>query len=468
MFNGLGDRFSSLFDKLSRKGRLSTTDIDQALRDIRTALLEADVALSVVQTFITKVRTRSESAELIRSVNPAQQIVKIVHDTLVETLQDEDFPETSNEQANTDILATLALAGPPPQTILMVGLQGSGKTTTTAKLARLITNKRNQRVLIVSLDTSRPAAQEQLEILGKQADVLSLPIIAKQSPIQIAKRALDAGKLRGADVIIFDTAGRLQADHALMQELKDIADIVQPSETLLAIDSMTGQDAIHIAEGFKSEIALTGIVLTRVDGDSRGGAALSMRSVIGKPIKFLTTGEKLDAIETFSADRIARRILQMGDMVSLVERAQETMEQDEAEKIAAKMKKGNFDLNDMAMQLKQLKSMGGMEGLMAMMPGANKMRSQMKMAGMDESVFKRQEAILSSMSKQERTNPKIIHASRKRRIAQGSGTSIQDINKLLKQYMTMAKMMKKAGKLGEKGMMRSLASKLELSSLLPK
>lgn len=467
MFEHLSDRFASLFTNLGRRGHLRVSDIDQALRDIRTTLLEADVALQVARDFTNKVGERATQAQLIRSVQPGQQIVKIVHDVLVETLSGATLSdETANQDMDggrsdgSDPLASLALQGPAPQIIILVGLQGSGKTTTTAKLGRLIQQKRRKKTLLVSLDTRRPAAQEQLELLGTQAAIATLPIIKGQMPEQIARRAMQSARLGGYDLVLLDTAGRLQIDMELMQEVQAIEAATKPCETLLVVDSMAGQDALQVAQGFSETLNLTGIVMTRIDGDARGGAALSMRAVTGKPIKFLCDGEKLDAIKPFSAERIARSILQMGDVVALVERAEATIKREEADRMAAKMKKGQFDLDDMRTQLHQLRKMGGMEGLVGMLPGAGKLRKQVQMAGFDAKLFSRQEAILSSMTGQERANPKLIHASRKRRIAQGSGTNVQEVNKLLKQFTAMSKMMKKAGRLGEQGMMRAFSSKM--------
>ncbi|MBO6837775.1 MAG: signal recognition particle protein [Alphaproteobacteria bacterium] len=437
MFESLSDRLGGVFDALKRRGSLKASDVDAAMRDIRIALLEADVALPVVKEFINGVKEKAVGEQVLKSVTPGQQVVKIVHDALVDLLHTDD--------------QDLNLIGEPPFAILMVGLQGSGKTTTTAKLAKRLSEKEKKKVLMASLDVYRPAAQEQLKILGEQTGVATLPIVAGQQPVDIAKRALNAARLGGYDVVFLDTAGRLHVDEQLMAEVAAVRDTAAPRETLLVADSMTGQDAVTVAKSFQDRVGLSGIVLTRVDGDARGGAALSMRHVTGKPIKFLGTGEKMDEVEAFRADRVAGRILGMGDVVSLVEKAAETIEQAEAEKIARKMQKGEYDLEDMASQLKQMRKMGGLEGLMGMLPGVAKIKKQMAGANIDPKALLRQEAIISSMTPQERRQPKMLHASRKRRIAAGSGTSVQDVNKLLKQHQTMAKMMKQVSKLGKQG-----------------
>jgi len=440
MFDSLSDRLGSIFDGLRKRGALSEEDVSAALREVRVALLEADVALPVVKQFVAGVKEKAVGQEVIRSVSPGQMVIKIVHDHLVETLG----AEASEINLNAE----------PPVPILVVGLQGSGKTTTTGKLGKRLTEKGRKRVLMASLDVNRPAAQDQLKTLGEQAGVDTLPIVKGQGPVQIAKRAMNMGRLQGYDVVLLDTAGRLSIDEALMAEVAAVRDAVQPTETLLVADAMTGQDAVATATNFQERIGLTGIVLTRVDGDARGGAALSMRAVTGCPIKLIGVGEKLDALEGFHPDRIAGRILGMGDVVSLVEKAAETIEQEEAEKLAAKMKKGEFTLDDLAGQLKQMRKMGGMQGLMGMLPGVGKIKQQMSQANMDDSLIKRQEAIISSMTRAERQNAKLIAASRKRRIAAGSGTSVQDVNRLLKQHKQMQDMMKKVGKMGQKGLSR--------------
>ncbi|HKR19730.1 MAG TPA: signal recognition particle protein [Stellaceae bacterium] len=439
MFESLSGRLADIFDRLKRKGALSEDDVAAALREIRIALIEADVALPVVKDFVNAVREKAVGQDVLRSVTPGQMVVKLVHDHLVATLGGD---------------GTLNFNVVPPAAILMVGLQGSGKTTTAAKIARLLQVREKKKVLLASLDVARPAAQEQLATLAKQIGGASLPIVAGERPTAIAKRAMDIGKREGYDAVILDTAGRLHVDEPLMQEVAAVHDIAQPAETLLVVDSLTGQDAVNLGKAFAERIALTGIVLTRIDGDARGGAALSMRAVTGKPIKFLGTGEKLDALEAFHAERVASRILGMGDIVSLVEKATETADRDEAEKLARKLEKGGFDLDDLASQLKQLRKMGGMGGILGHLPGVAKVKKQLDQANIDESMLKRQEAILSSMTKTERKNPKLLNASRRQRIAAGSGTTVPEINRLIKQYQDMALMMKRMGKLGQKGLAR--------------
>ena len=440
MFESLSGRLSDVFEKLRGRGALSAADIDAAMRDVRVALLEADVALPVVRSFIDRVKESTIGQEVIRSVTPGQMVIKIVHDELVATLG----ADTTGIDLN----------APAPVGIMMVGLQGSGKTTTTAKIAARLQKRDRKKVLMASLDTQRPAAQEQLKVLGEQAGVSTLPIVAGQRPVEIAKRAGDAARFGGFDVILYDTAGRLQIDQGLMDEVAAVQAAVRPHEILLVADAMTGQDAVNVAEGFKARLPLTGIVLTRVDGDSRGGGALSMRAVTGCPIKLIGTGETMEALEDFHPDRIAGRILGMGDVVSLVEKAAEGIQQDEAEALARKMQKGEFDLNDMAKQLGQMRKMGGIKGMLEMLPGVAKAKAAMAQQNIDDKAILRQEAIISSMTREERVHPKVIHASRKKRIAAGSGTSIQDVNKLLKQFMTMQKMMKRVNKMGKKGLMR--------------
>jgi signal recognition particle subunit SRP54 len=440
LFDSLTTRLGDVFDRLRKRGALSEADVTAALREVRVALLEADVALPVVKDFVNAVKDKAIGQDVVRSVSPGQMVIKIVHDHLVEVL--------GSEQVE------LSLASVPPVPILMVGLQGSGKTTTSAKIALRFKNRDKKKVLMASLDVHRPAAQEQLAILGRQTGVDTLPIVAGEKPVQIAQRAMNVGRLQGYDVVMLDTAGRLHIDEALMMEVAAVRDLVKPHETLLVADAMTGQDAVTVGKAFNERIGLTGIVLTRIDGDARGGAALSMRAITGKPIKLLGVGEKLDALETFHPDRIAGRILGMGDVVSLVEKAAETIDQEEAAKLAAKMEKGNFDLDDLAAQLRQLRKMGGMSGMLGMLPGIGKIKKQISEANIDDKVIKRQEAIISSMTKAERKNPKVLNGSRRRRIAEGSGTSVQDVNKLLKQHQDMATMMKKVQKLGKKGFMR--------------
>jgi signal recognition particle subunit SRP54 len=449
MFESLSNRLSDVFDRLRRHGALSEDDVTAALREIRIALLEGDVALPVVKDFVNAVREKALGQEVLRSVSPAQMVVKIVHDHLVETL-------------GGDAVEGLNLNAVPPVVIMMVGLQGSGKTTTAAKLARLLKLRERKNVLLASLDVQRPAAQEQLAVLARQVEVASLPVVVGEKPVAIARRALDVGRREGYDVVILDTAGRLHIDEPLMQEVAAVRDATQPTESLLVADAMTGQDAVNVAKSFAERVGLTGIVLTRVDGDARGGAALSMRAVTGRPIKFMGTGEKLDALEPFHARRVAGRILDLGDIVSLVEKAQETIDQDEAEALAKKLQKGGFDLDDLAAQLRQLRKMGGMGGVMGMLPGIGKIKKQLEEARIDDGMIKRQEAIISSMTRAERKNPKLLNASRRIRIAAGSGTSVPEINRLLKQFQDMSSMMRKMNKLGKKGLMRH-----GLGALLP-
>lgn len=444
MFESLGQKLGKVFTGLRGKGALKEDDVNDAMREIRVALLEADVALPVVKTFIETVKERAIGQEVIASVTPAQQVVKIVHDALVEMLGS----ETSELKFTT-----------PPSVYLMVGLQGSGKTTSTAKIARMLTEKQRQKVLMASLDVYRPAAQEQLRQLGEQTGIATLPIVAGQKPAEITKRALEAGRLEGFDVVILDTAGRLAIDEEMMAEVALVRDLAKPVETLLVADAMTGQDAVNVAKAFEDRVGLTGIILTRVDGDARGGAALSMKSVTGKPVKFLGTGEKSDALEPFHPDRIAGRILGMGDVVSLVEKAIETVDQEAAEDMARKFQKGQFDFNDLLTQMTQMKKMGGVNSLVKMLPGLGDMAAKLEEANLDDSVIKRQEAIILSMTKEERSKPDILNASRKRRIAEGSGTTVQDINKLYKQLQQMQTMMKRMKKLGMgrmAGMMQGL------------
>src|SRR5580700_558560 len=436
MFDTLQSRLGGVFDKLRGRGALGESDVDEALQEVRAALIDADVALPVVKDFIERVRPQAIGETVIRSVTPGHQVVKIVHDVLVETL--------GEENAGLDL-------GSPPAPILMVGLQGSGKTTTSAKLGLMLQNKEKKRVLMASLDVRRPAAMEQLKILGEQAGVATLPIVANQMPLDIARRAMASARVGGYDVLILDTAGRQHIDEALMTEVALIKDAVKPHETLLVADSLTGQDAVNIAKSFNERTKLTGIILTRADGDARGGAALSMRSVTGAPIKFLGLGEKLDALEAFHPERVASRILDMGDVVSLVEKAAETIDKEQAEKLARKMKKGEFDMNDLADQLRQMAKLGGMQGVLSMLPGVGKVKDQLAGAGLDDKMLKRQEAIISSMTKIERVKPDIINGSRRKRIASGAGVEVSDVNKLLKMHRQMSDMMKRVGKLGARG-----------------
>ena len=440
MFDSLSKRLGDVFDGLKKRGALSDADVNSALREIRVALLEADVALPVVKDFIDGVRERALGEEVLKSVAPGQMVVKIVNDCLVEALG----PESEG----------LNLVAIPPVPIMLVGLQGSGKTTTAAKLALRLKDRQKKNILLASLDVRRPAAQEQLAVLGAQAGIDTLPIIPLQTPRMIADRAMETGRLQAYDVVILDTAGRLAIDEDLMAEVAVVSDAVDPKETLLVADAMTGQDAVNVAEAFHARLNLTGIVLTRIDGDARGGAALSMKAVTGRPIKFLGTGEKLDALEEFHPDRVASRILGMGDVVGLVEKAQETIDEAEAEKLVAKIQKGKFDMDDMASQFRQLRKMGGMSGVMGMLPGVAKAKKQMAAANIDDGAMARQEAIISSMTLGERSRPELIKASRKRRIATGSGTTVQDVNRLMKQFNEMTRMMKRMNKMGKKGLMR--------------
>jgi signal recognition particle subunit SRP54 len=439
MFQSLQDRISGVLDKLTKRGALSDSDVNEAMREIRRALLEADVALDVVKSFVDTVRQKAVGQNVLKSVTPGQMVVKIVHDELVAMLGSDAEP--------------IDLNAVPPVPILMVGLQGSGKTTSTAKIAYRLKTKDRKKVLMASLDTRRPAAQEQLKVLGEQTEVDTLPIVAGQSPLQIAHRAMVAAKLGGYDVVLLDTAGRVTVDEALMNEVAEVKASSKPHEVLLVADSLTGQDAVNTAKAFDGRIGITGIVLTRADGDGRGGAALSMRAVTGKPIKLLGVGEKWDALEDFHPERIAGRILGMGDVVSLVEKAAQTIDAEKATQIAQKMRKGAFDLEDFAEQLKQMERMGGMQGVMGLLPGMGKLKAQIGDLDVGDKVFKRQRAIIQSMTPKERRAPKILDAKRKRRVATGSGTSVQDINKLLKMHRQMADVMKSMGRKGLMGRM---------------
>lgn len=449
MFENLGDRLSRIFSSLTGKGALKEEDVSAALREIRVALLEADVALPVVKSFTESIKEKAVGQEVLDSVTPGQMVVKIVHDELVSLLGSET--------------ADINLATTPPAVILMAGLQGSGKTTSSAKLAKWLSTKKKKKVMMASLDVYRPAAQEQLQTLGERIEVATLPIVAGEEPLAITKRALKQAKLEGVDVLILDTAGRLHVDETLMEEVKAVHKAAKPVETLLVADSMTGQDAVTVARSFHEQLPLTGIVLTRVDGDARGGAALSMRQVTGCPIKFVGLGEKVDQFDLFHPDRIANRILDMGDVVGLVEKAAETLDKNEAEKLNKKLQKGTFDLNDMASQLRQMLKMGGMSGLVGMIPGLGKFKDKLPTAGEGDQVVKRQIAIISSMTPKERRYYKLLNASRKRRVAAGSGSTVQEVNQLLKQYEGAMKMMKKVNKLGKKGLLRQ-----GLGGLLPK
>ena len=452
MFDGLTSKFGDIFDRLRKHGALSASDVSDAMREIRVALLEADVALPIVKEFVEKVNQAAIGQDVTKSVTPGQMVIKIVNDQLVEMLGSED--------------AEINLAAVAPVPILMVGLQGSGKTTTTGKLALRLKNREKKKVMVAGLDVARPAAQQQLAQLALQADVICLQSVFGEQPIGIAKRAMETGRKEGFDVVILDTAGRLAIDQDLMAEVAEIRNVVVPAETLLVADAMGGQDAVNVAREFKERIGITGIVLSRVDGDSRGGAALSMRAVMGCPIKFMGVGEKLNALEAFQADRIANRILGMGDIVGLVEKAEETVDQANAEKIAKRALKGQFTLEDLQQQLGQIKSMGDIGGLMGMLPGVGKMKKQIAEANIDDRAIVRQEAIILSMTLQERRNPKVLNAKRRKRIAAGSGTSVQDVNRLLKQFQQMSKMMKKMGKSGMKGMMPGMNSDM-MGAMMP-
>jgi signal recognition particle subunit SRP54 len=434
MFDSLSDRLGAAFDRIRGRGALTEADVRGAMREVRIALLEADVALPVVRQFVDAATEKAVGADVLRSVTPGQMVVKIVHDALVEMLG------ADSSDLNLDVT--------PPAVIMMVGLQGSGKTTTTAKIAKRLKERGAKKVLMASLDVNRPAAQEQLAVLGTQADVATLPIVAGQTPVQIAQRALQSAKLQGFDVVILDTAGRLHVDQALMEEMKAVADIANPAEILLVVDALTGQDAVNVATNFSEQVPLTGVVLTRMDGDARGGAALSMRAVTGQPIKFAGTGEKLDGLEGFHPERVAGRILGMGDVVSLVERAAETIKVEDAERMAQRLSEGKFDLNDLRTQLDQMKRMGGLSGLAAMLPGVKQVKQAMASGAADDRVLVRMEAILSSMTPKERARPELLQAKRKIRVAKGSGTTVQDVNKILKMHQEMATMMKKMKKMG--------------------
>lgn len=441
MFESLSDRLGGVFERLRGRGALTEADVRTAMREVRIALLEADVALPVARQFVDKITEEAVGQQVLRSVTPGQQVVKIVHDGLVDMLG----PDT----------AELAIDVTPPAVIMLVGLQGSGKTTTTAKLSKLL-KKQGKKVLMASLDVNRPAAQEQLAVLGAQTEVSTLPIVAGQQPVEIARRALQSAKLQGFDVLMLDTAGRLHVDQALMDEMKAVAEIATPQEILLVVDSLTGQDAVNVASSFSEQVPLTGVILTRMDGDARGGAALSMRAVTGKPIKFAGMGEKLDAIEPFHPKRVAGRILGMGDVVSLVEKAAASIEAEDAEKMAARLAKGQFDMNDLRSQLAQMRKMGGLGALAGMLPGMKKAQAAVDQAGGDK-VLLRMDAIISSMTPKERTRPELLNAKRKIRVAKGSGTTVQDVNKLLKMHQEMQTAMKRLKKMGGlKGMLGML------------
>ena len=453
MFDSLSDRLGGVFDRLRGRGALREEDVLAAMREVRIALLEADVALPVVRRFIDSVSEQAVGQSVLKSVTPGQQVVKIVNDALVEML--------GGGTAELDLNAA------PPVVIMMVGLQGSGKTTSTAKIGKLLKEKQGKKVLMASLDVNRPAAQEQLRVLGEQAGVATLPIITGQQPVDIATRAVNAAKLQAVDVLLLDTAGRLHVDQALMDEMKAVAAVSAPKETLLVVDSLTGQDAVNVAQSFSGEVDLTGVILTRMDGDARGGAALSMRAVTGKPIKFAGTGEKMDAIEPFHPGRVASRILGMGDIVSIVEKAAATIEAEDAEKLAQRMAKGQFDMNDLRTQLRQMQNMGGLGVLAGMMPGMKKAKAAMAQSGMDDKVLLRMDAIIGSMTPKEREKPELLNAKRKIRVAKGSGTQVQDVNKLLKMHQEMAKAMKQIKKMGGLKGLGALFGKGGLGAAMP-
>ena len=454
MFESLSEKLSGILDKLTGRGALSEEDVNAAMREVRRALLEADVALEVVRSFVDRARTRAVGAAVIKSVKPGQMVVKIVHDCLVETLGGES--------------QAIDLNAPAPVAIMLVGLQGAGKTTTAAKIAKRLFERERRRVLMASLDVKRPAAQEQLAVLGTQVGVDTLPIIFGQDPVAIAKRAEQAARLQGYDVVLLDTAGRTHIDEPLMAEMAEIRAAARPHEVLLVADALTGQDAVNLAKHFNERVGLTGIILTRMDGDGRGGAALSMRAVTGQPIKLLGVGEKMDAVEDFHPARLADRILGMGDIVSLVEKAAETIDAAQAARMAEKMRKGVFDLNDLYEQLAQIEKLGGMGGIMGMLPGVAKIKDQLASAHLDDKIVKRQRAIISSMTPSERRNPDILKASRKKRIAAGSGVNVEQVNRLLKQHRQMADMMKAMGGAGAKrGMMGKLGQMMGMGGGMP-
>jgi len=452
MFDSLSEKLGGILDGLTRRGALHEADVDAALREVRRALLEADVALDVARAFTDNIKKQAIGVEVMKSVTPGQMVVKIVYDQLIATL--------GADSQGIDLNAA------PPVAIMMVGLQGSGKTTTTAKVARRLADRQKKKVLMASLDVRRPAAMEQLAVLGREAGIDTLPVVEGQQPPQIAKRAIEAARLGGYDVVLLDTAGRTTLDDAMMSEAAEVKRAANPHEVLLVADALTGQDAVKLAHAFDQRVGLTGIVLTRVDGDGRGGAALSMRAVTNKPIKLIGTGEKLDALEEFDPARVAGRILGMGDIVSLVEKAAANIDAEKAMRAADKMRKGKFDLGDLREQLQQMQGMGGMSGLLGMMPGVAKMKNQIANAGLDDKLLKRQMAIIDSMTPQERRNPDILKASRKKRIAAGSGTTPEAINKLLKMHRGMSDMMKAMGS-GKRGPLASLGQAMGFGSAMP-
>ncbi|NVN03233.1 MULTISPECIES: signal recognition particle protein [Asaia] len=444
MFDALSGKLSGVFEGLSKRGRLSEADVAEAMREVRLAMLDADVALPVVRDFVNKVKEKAVGTEVLESISPGQAVAKIVNDALIEALGG-----AGNVPLN------LAAVAPVP--VLMVGLQGSGKTTTSGKIALRLLTRERKRVLLASLDVQRPAAQLQLQQLAERVGVGSLPIIAGQQPVEIAKRALETGRREGYDVVILDTAGRLSIDEALMQEVRDVRDATNPVETLLVVDAMTGQDAVNTAQRFNEAVGITGVVMTRMDGDARGGAALSMRAITGAPIKLVGLGEKLEALDDFYPERVAGRILGLGDIAGLVEKASETLDHEESERVAKKMMAGKFDLDDYASQLRQIGKMGSISGIVGMLPGMGKLKEKLGDQDLDTSIFKRHQAIISSMTRDERKTPAIIKASRKKRIAAGSGTTVQEVNKLLKQFDDMSTIMKRISKMGLGGMKQMLS-----------
>jgi signal recognition particle subunit SRP54 len=446
MFENLSERLGGVFDRLTKQGALSEDDVQAAMREVRVALLEADVSLPVARDFIKAVEAKAKGQAVTKSITPGQQVVKIVHDELIAVLGGNEEPMKVDS---------------PPAPILMVGLQGSGKTTTTAKLARRYKEREGKRILMASLDTQRPAAMEQLAILGGQIGVDTLPIVKGESAVQIAKRAKQQATLGGYDIYLLDTAGRLHIDEVLMDEVQQVRDITNPRETLLVVDGLTGQDAVNVATEFDGKVGISGVVLTRMDGDGRGGAALSMRAITGKPIRFVGLGEKMDALETFEAHRVAGRILGMGDIVALVEKAQETFEAEQAERMMKRFQKGLFNMNDMKSQLDQMMKMGGMQGVMGMMPGMGKMAKAAEQAGFNDQSLRRQIALIQSMTKKERANPDMLQASRKKRIAAGAGLEVSELNRLLKMHRQMADTMKKLGKMGKGGMLKQAMAAMQ-------
>ncbi|MEJ5141566.1 MULTISPECIES: signal recognition particle protein [Gluconobacter] len=458
MFDQLSGKMSGVLEGLSKNGKLSEADVTEAMREVRLAMLEADVALPVVRDFVNKVRERSVGQEVLESVSPGQAVAKIVNDALIDALGGAGA-------------VPLNLSANPPVPVLMVGLQGSGKTTTSGKIALRLSGRENKKVLLASLDVQRPAAQLQLQQLAERVNaktgrVQALPIIAGQSPVQIAKRALETGRLEGYDVVILDTAGRLSIDEALMDEVRDIRTLTRPAETLLVVDAMTGQDAVNTAKAFNEAVGITGVVMSRMDGDARGGAALSMKAITGAPIKLTGSGENLEALEEFHPERVAGRILGLGDVAGLVERAAETLDHEEGERVAKKMLAGKFDLDDYVSQIDQINRMGSISGILGMMPGMGKIKDMLGDKELDTSIFKRHKAIISSMTKQERKTPDIIKASRKKRIAAGSGTTVPEINRLLKQFNDMSTMMKRISKMGLGGLMRGMGGAGGLADLM--